>query len=130
MARDNKKHHIGRVFTLLKMLNKDKRYEIEAYSFAIQALEFTTKKLNRKGHVSGEEILDGIRVYALEEFGPMARTVLENWGITKTKDFGEIIFNMINAGLLGKTEQDSIEDFNNRFDFKTAFDNVCTYTLH
>ena len=94
------------------------------------ALDFTTKKLERKGHVSGQELLEGIRDYALELFGPMARTVLEYWGIKNTRDFGEIVFNMIDAGLLGKAEQDSREDFENVYDFKAVFDKGFKFTLH
>jgi len=59
----------------------------------------------------------------------MARSVLEHWGVKTTNDFGEIVFNMIDAEILGKTEQDSKEVFNNRFDFKIAFDKGCRYTL-
>ena len=121
---------MNKVFALLKILDKDKRYNPESYSFVMAALSFTAKKLRRKGHLTGQELLDGIREYALEQFGPLARTVLEHWGITTTDDFGEIVFNMIDVGMLGKAEQDSKQDFHNRFDFKTAFDKGCKYTLH
>jgi len=114
---------------LVKLINRDKRYGPESYSFVMAALDFTRKNLKRKGHVTGQELLEGIREYALEEFGPMARTVLGHWGITTTNDFGEIVFNMLNTGLLGKTEQDSKDDFNNRFDFKAAFDKSYKYTF-
>lgn len=112
------------------MLDKDRRYDLESYSFVMAALNYTTKRLRRRGHIKGQELLDGIKDYALEQFGPMARTVLEHWGITTTNDFGEIVFNMIDAGILGKTDQDSKKDFDNRFDFKTAFDKACKYPLH
>lgn len=129
MSQRKQCHNINKVVALLSVFEKDKRYDLEAYSFVMSALGFTTKKLGRKGHVSGGELLEGIKEYALEEFGPMARTVLEYWGIKKTSDFGEIVFNMINAGVLGKTEKDSKEEFTDRFDFKDAFDKGCKYTL-
>lgn len=130
MAERKQKHNISKIFALLKVLNKDKRYDPQSYSFVMASLDFTSKRLNRTGHVSGEELVEGIRGYALEQFGPMARSVLEHWGIKTTNDFGEIVFNMIDAGILGKTEQDSKEEFDDRFDFKAAFDKGCKYTLH
>jgi len=130
MAEREEKRNMNKIFALLEILDKDKRYLPEAYSFTMSSLEFTTKKLGRRGHVSGTELLEGIKEYALEKFGPMARTVLEYWGVKSTNDFGEIIFNMIEIGMLGRTEQDSKKDFDNRFDFKTAFDHGCKYTSY
>lgn len=119
-----------KIFALLKVLDQDKRYDPESYSFVMAGLDFTRRRLGRKGHVSGQELSEGIKDYALEQFGPMARTVLEFWGIRNTSDFGEIVFNMIDAGMLGKTEQDSKEDFSDVYDFKTAFNKDWKYTLH
>ena len=130
MAEHRQRKNINKVFALLKVLDKDKRYGPESYSFVMAALDFTTKKLRRTGHVTGQELLEGIREYALGQFGPMARNVFEHWGIKTTNDFGEIVFNMIDTGMLGKTERDSKEDFNNKFDFKDTFDRGCKYTLH
>jgi uncharacterized repeat protein (TIGR04138 family) len=130
MAERKERHNMHKIFALLKVLDKDRRYDPESYSFVMAGLDFTMKKLGRKGHVSGQELLEGIREYALEQFGPMTRTVLEHWGIKTTKDFGEIVFNMIDAGMLGKTGQDSKEDFDNIYDFKIVFDKNCKYTLH
>jgi uncharacterized repeat protein (TIGR04138 family) len=72
-------------------------------------------------HVSGQELLGGIRDYALAQFGPMTQMVFEEWGIKRCEDFGEIVFNMVEIGLLGKTEKDSREDFANGYDFDDAF---------
>ena len=130
MAERKNTQNINKVFALLKVLNRDKRYEPESYSFVMACLDFTAKRLRRKGHITGKELLDSMKEYALEQFGPMARTVLESWGIKTTNDFGEIVFNMIDAGILGKTEQDMKEDFDKRFDFKTVFDKGYKYTLH
>jgi uncharacterized repeat protein (TIGR04138 family) len=77
--------------------------------------------LEKPRHVSGQELLAGIREFALAEFGPMAKTVLNSWGITRTEDFGEIVFNMVEIGLLGRTDKDSREDFANGYDFEEAF---------
>ena len=129
MAEWGQRKNINKVFALLKVLDRDKRYDPESYSFVMAALDFTAKKLGKTGHITGQELLEGIKEYALGQFGPMARNVLEHWGIKTTNDFGEIVFNMIDAGILGKTEQDSKEDFNNGFDFKAAFDKGCKYTL-
>jgi uncharacterized repeat protein (TIGR04138 family) len=103
---------------------QDGRYKPDSYEFVMQALSFTQKKINREGHITGRELLEGIRELALEQFGPMAKTVINHWGITKTEDFGNIVFNMIERSLLSKTETDSIEDFNSVFDFETAFRHV------
>lgn len=129
MAEREQKQTMHKVLALLKVLDQDKRYNPKSYSFVMAGLEFTTKRLKRKGHVRGQELLEGMREYALEQFGPMARTVLEFWGIKSTNDFGEIVFNMIDAGMLGKTEENCREDFNNIYDFKAAFDKACKYTI-
>ena len=109
-----------------QILRDDPRYSADAYAFVGEALEFTTKKLDKPTagpghHVSGGELLEGIRLYALQEFGPMAKTILAAWGIRECRDFGHIVFNMVNKKILGKTEEDSLDDFNGGFDFDAAF---------
>jgi uncharacterized repeat protein (TIGR04138 family) len=107
------------------ILAKDSRYKRDGYLFLREALDFTQKatlRERREGlHVTGQELLTGIRDYALAQFGPMAITLLEEWGITRCEDFGEIVFNMIESGLLAKTDTDSREDFHNGYDFDEAF---------
>ena len=103
---------------------KDNRYKPDSYEFVIQALHFTQNKFKRQAHVTGGELSEGIREFAIEQYGSMTGVVLTHWGITKTADFGNIVFNMIEKGLLSKVETDSIEDFNNVYDFKTAFGNI------
>jgi len=105
-----------------EIIKHDFRYKADAYEFLMQALWFTQKKLKRSGHVTGKELLEGIREFALEQYGPLAKTVLEHWGIHSTEDFGEIVFNLVEAGLLKKTEEDSKEDFKDVYDFNEAFD--------
>jgi uncharacterized repeat protein (TIGR04138 family) len=100
---------------------KDQRYKADSYEFTMQALGFTQKKLGKEGHLSGKELLEGIREFALEQYGPMAKTVLTHWGIKKTEDFGNIVFNMIEERLLAKTESDRLEDFKDGYDFASAF---------
>ena len=105
---------------------KDGRYPSEAYAFVREALDFTTKMFNRpaenqKKHVTGPELLDGIRDYAIQEFGPMTSTVFKTWNIGRTEDFGEIVFNLVESGLLGKTDTDKREDFANGYDFTNTF---------
>ncbi len=108
---------------------RDPRYAIDAYFFVRAALDFTSKRLNKptdpndpRRHVTGRELLEGLRAFALQEFGPMAFTVLNAWGIHRTEDVGEIVFNLVENGVLGKTDQDRREDFANGYDFREAFE--------
>ncbi|MCC5834309.1 MAG: hypothetical protein JJU20_06210 [Opitutales bacterium] len=106
----------------------DPRYELGAYHFIRQALDYTLKKVREADgarsnrHVSGMELSEGIRDFALEQYGPMSRTLLKEWGIERTEDFGEIVFNLVEYEVFGKTEDDRKEDFVNVFDFADAFD--------
>jgi uncharacterized repeat protein (TIGR04138 family) len=117
---------IGFTEALDAIIAHDARYARDAYIFLRDALDFTTKQQKKmKGtnvrHVAGPELLEGVRQYALKEFGPMVTTVFENWGIRRTEDIGHMVFNLIDAGIFGKTEEDSIEDFKNVYDFTEAF---------
>lgn len=112
--------------TLERILQEDPRYDREAYYFVREGLDFTVKMLGKTGnatnrHVTGQELLEGLRRFALDQFGPMAKTVLTHWGIRECGDFGDIVFNMVDKGILGKTEQDRREDFKAGFDFDDAF---------
>lgn len=103
------------------VLNKDHRYKPEAYVFVREGLDHTVRKLEKPRHVSGQELLEGMREYALQEYGPVTKRVLSEWGINECVDFGNIVFNLVNEGLLGKTEEDSIEDFRGGYGFHEAF---------
>jgi uncharacterized repeat protein (TIGR04138 family) len=108
------------------ILTQDPRFQRDAYLFLREALEFTQKLINKergnvRQHVTGRELLDGIRQYALQQFGPMTITVFEEWGVRASKDFGDIVFNMVEGGLLAKTETDSREDFKDGYNFTDAF---------
>jgi uncharacterized repeat protein (TIGR04138 family) len=106
----------------------DGRYRPEAYYFLLEALDFTLSGLEAPRHVSGRELLDGIRRLALQRFGPTSRLVFEHWGVRTTEDFGRIVFQLVERGVLSKTETDSIEDFADGFDFKTIFEDRYTWT--
>lgn len=116
--------------TLDQILQKDPRYHREAYMFVREALDHTQKmvgKATREGskqeirHVSGQELLEGIRAFALDQFGPMALTVLQEWGVQRCEDFGELVFNLVESHLLAKTKNDTREDFKSGYDFDDAF---------
>jgi uncharacterized repeat protein (TIGR04138 family) len=109
-----------------KILARDTRFQRDAYGFVREALDFTQKLISKENkgnvrHVTGQELLDGIRQYSLIQFGPMTMTVLEEWGVHSSKDFGEIVFNMVEIGLLAKTEKDTRDDFQTGYDFTEAF---------
>ena len=117
---------IGFTEALDSIVARDPRYARDAYVFLRDSLDFTTKQQKKiKGatvrHVAGPELLEGVRQYALQEFGPMVMTVFSAWGIHCCKDIGHMVFNLIEAGIFGKTEEDSLEDFKNVYDFKEAF---------
>ena len=127
---------------LAGLLEEDKRYKFEAYVFVFEALSFAQDELGMgtesvsepseipvededepegpQQHVTGQELCQAIRQYALREYGYMAKTVLNSWGVHATSDFGEIVFNLIRVGRMRKTPNDRREDFDDVFDFETA----------
>ena len=113
--------------TLEAIVRDDNRYAVGAYIFVRMGLDFTIKRLaakdkNRKDrNVSAEELLDGIRAFALESFGPMAMTLFEEWGVHSCADFGNIVFNLVDAQILSTSKGDKIEDFYEGYDFYEAF---------
>lgn len=105
---------------------RDQRFPADAYTFLRDALDFTIRSLGREEsgedrHVNGPQLLAGFRDYAIREFGPMVPVVLADWGITCTEDVGRMVFNLIEVGVFGKSEEDSIDDFRDVFDFNDAF---------
>jgi uncharacterized repeat protein (TIGR04138 family) len=110
------------LFELLKpILEKDKRYKLQAYSFVLAAIEIARNQTKKTKHVTGQELCQGFKVLAQSEFGIMAKTVLETWGVKTTDDIGNIVYNMIEAGMMGKTEEDKLEDFYNVYNFDKVF---------
>lgn len=111
-----------------KIVADDKRYHPSAYAFVREGLDQTLKNLKRaegdggNKHVTGAELLDGLRRFTLEEFGPMGQLVLNEWGVRKCRDFGQIVFNLVSHNVLGRSESDTIDDFKELFTFEDAFE--------
>jgi|GEM_PF-98552 len=108
---------------------EDTRYAKKAYDFVRLGLDYTVKELRKRDpkravksiHVSGPELLQGMRAYALDQFGPLAQTVLSDWGITRCRDFGAIVYNLIEYNVFSKTPDDRLEDFVDLYSFDEAF---------
>jgi uncharacterized repeat protein (TIGR04138 family) len=107
------------------------RYHRNAYRFVFAALRYTQENLERVGideddeeehHISGEELLEGIRQFALEQFGLLAPTIFRQWDVKSTDDFGRIVFEKIECGEMRKTDRDQLSDFFDVYDFDEAFD--------
>src|SRR5262249_30860444 len=118
---------------LAALAAQDRRYPVEAYHFVFEALDFVIERQDRScrrrgesaapdRHISVPQLLDGLREYALEQFGPLARLVLERWNVYRTEDFGEIVFSLVEQRLLNKQDADRLADFRNGFNFREAFD--------
>jgi uncharacterized repeat protein (TIGR04138 family) len=111
------------------IVKEDARYDRKAYDFVRHGLDHTVKEIKKKDgpktgksrHVSGPELLDGLRVYALEQYGPLTKTVLNSWGVKRCQDFGEIVFNLIEYNAFSKTDNDRREDFAGLYDFDDVF---------
>src|SRR2546427_1938361 len=109
-----------------KIIAKDPRFHREAYLFLRDALDHTQKTAPKKSkggvrHVTGKQLLEGIRQYGLAQFGPMTVSLFKEWGVNRCEDWGEIVFNLIDSELLSKTETDSRADFQDGYDFFEAF---------
>jgi len=114
-----------------RILKTDSRFDLDAYLFLKDSLDTITaegkKSDGRKhkprltGHVTAHQLLNGIRLHALKQFGPMVCTVFAYWGVTKCEDFGEMVYKLIELGTFGKSETDSIEDFKGAYTFEDAF---------
>jgi len=108
---------------------EDGRFDRKGYHFVRQGLDHTVKELRKRDakragrslHVTGPELLDGLRAYALDQYGPLAKTVLEAWGITRCTDFGDMVFNLIEYNVFSKTDDDRREDFSPTYSFEEAF---------
>jgi uncharacterized repeat protein (TIGR04138 family) len=121
---------------LSEVLARDPRYPIEAYAFLFESLDYTRNMLKRKRsrfratrvpphpfaqHVTGQELSEGARRLALEQYGQLAPLILGQWGIRSTSDLGSIVYNLIESGAMAKTPTDSRTDFDNVYDFSTGF---------
>ena len=119
--------HLTMDQAIAKLREENPKYAPAAYHFIRRALDHSLRKLKREdadrpAHVSGKELLEGFRDLALEEYGPLAKTVLEDWGITNCSEVGEVVFQLVRMGVLGKNDNDVIEDFVELWSFAEAFD--------
>jgi uncharacterized repeat protein (TIGR04138 family) len=117
---------------VIEIVRRDGRYRAAAYQFVFEALDYAVQfhgRVRRRPsdrHLTVPELLDGIRAFAVEQFGPFARTVLESMGIFETGDFGEIVFNLVDVGLLNAQDSDRKEQFAEVYSFREAFDERAT----
>ncbi len=128
---------------LAELLSHDKRYKLEAYIFVFEALRHAQEKLGMgtehypeegleeepEKHVTGQELCQAMRIYAQEQYGYMAKCVLNSWGIKSTGDFGEVVFNLIKIEQMRKTPYDHREDFDDVFDFDEGFQYSFQFSL-
>jgi uncharacterized repeat protein (TIGR04138 family) len=105
-----------------RLRNRNPAYDEAAYIFVLAALNYVIERLPAPRHISGRELAEGVRDLALDRFGPMARTVLEHWGIQETRDVGEIVFALVECNVLIKQDEDTPADFADVFDFDAAFE--------
>jgi uncharacterized repeat protein (TIGR04138 family) len=105
-------------------VEKDPRYPPHAYEFVRDALHAAVKHF-RSGqedqHVSGQEVLEGVRIHALTEYGPLAHMLLSQWGLHRGEDVGNVVYNLIDTGYFGRNDGDSLEDFSGGYDFEEVF---------
>jgi len=118
--------NIGFQEAVEKIYGEDPRYQMEAYSFLRDALDGTLKRRKKAkkdiaAHVSAAELLEGFRLHALDECGPMAVTVLEYWGVVCCEDVGNLVFNLVRIGVFGKTDEDTLDSFRAGYDFHDVF---------
>ena len=108
-------------FVLDKLRERYPRYHETAYVFVLSALHHVIEQLPEPRHITGRELAEGVRDLAIVRFGPMARNVLEHWGVTASADVGELVFALVEAGILIKQDEDDLSDFAGVFDFDEAF---------
>lgn len=128
-----------KIHPIIELLQQDQRYHIEAYQFVREALAYaqeilkmpaqeTEEATGSEHHVTGQQLCEAIRQYALDQYGFMSKIVLGSWGIYRTSDFGEIVYNLIRIKQMKKSDADRREDFNDVYNFETAFDPVFQLT--
>ena len=116
---------IQRQLALRALVAEDPRYPLDAYLFVCEAVDYTCEKLDGRRDIRGHELVEGLCDLAADRFGFLAASVLERWGVTRTDDFGDIVFRLVGIGLLGKSPHDSQADFENLFDLRKALEGRC-----
>ena len=117
---------------VIDIRRKDPRYSEEAYAFVHQGVLFAAEHFNKPEfgsdrHLSGAELSEGLREFAISEFGPMSHFVMKKWGLNSTLDFGHVVFNLIDARVLAASPRDNLGDFHEVFDFEEAFIDPWSY---
>jgi len=108
--------------SLERIANEDGRFSPRALKFVLEGIDYTAKKMTtERKHVSGQTLCKGLEELALERWGRLAMLVLNTWRVTNTRDFGEIVFSLIKHKWMSAQPTDSIDDFNDVYDFKTVF---------
>lgn len=122
------------VHPLIALLEQDKRYKLDAYQFVRDALDYAQTVIQMptqdtgessssvERHITGQQLCEAIRLYAVEQYGLLAKAVLNSWGIYNTGDFGEIVYNLIRIKQMKKSKTDRREDFDNVYEFDGAFE--------
>jgi uncharacterized repeat protein (TIGR04138 family) len=123
-----------KIHPIIELLQQDQRFHLEAYQFVREALAYAQEILKMphqptpvtegERHLTGQQLCEAIRQYALDQYGFMTKTVLNNWGVFSTGDFGEIVYNLIRIKQMKKSDSDRREDFDDVYDFESAFDPV------
>lgn len=111
-----------------RIVREDPRYRAAAYHFVAESVAYTARRRggqseprDKPRHIRGKELLEGIREFAIDQYGPLALDVLEDWGLRRTEDIGNVVFHLVEHNLLGASEDDSPDDFADGFDFRQAF---------
>ena len=114
--------------TLARLQERYPRFHRRSYVFILDALHTVMANMREKRHISGQELVDGVRDLAMDRFGPLARTVLQHWGVHSTDDLGQLVFALVDIGILVKQDEDRPEDFEDLFDFEEVFDRNYPWT--
>ncbi|MDG2282755.1 MAG: hypothetical protein P8L45_06515 [Longimicrobiales bacterium] len=113
-----------------QLQERNPRFHARSYEFVLHALHSVIRTLDEPRHITGNELANGVRELALSRYGPLARTVLEHWGIHETEDVGRVVFAMVEQGILVKEDEDDQQDFTDLFDFEEAFEREYPWSAH
>lgn len=113
-----------------QLQERNPRFHARSYEFVLHALHSVIRTLDEPRHITGHELTNGVRELALGRYGPLAKTVLEHWGIHETEDVGRVVFAMVEQGILVKEDEDDQQDFTDLFDFEEAFEREYPWSAH